>query len=780
MTPQVPDSLRELPQWVLWKYEVRVDPPGKTKVPYQIPDRKGNSYKADSTQPRTWTVFDSSIHYFEEADGFWDGIGFVFSKDDPYFGMDLDKCLTPEGTVKPWAQPILERFADSYAEISPSGNGIKIWARGKMPGGGTAFPYGDGRLEVYDCDRFFTVTGRHWGGQFLDIEDHQNDLEWVLSLSPHGEHKVPFNVGAKFPHGTQHDTLVSIAGTMRARGVTVEAIDAALQVINRDQCEIPGPPENISRIARSSGRWKAEKTKVNGHAQAYANGNAADHISDTEVITTEEEIPWEERVTVARQLVKEILDGGQSHKLYGSRENPAPYMVALAGLKDLEQKAARRLLKEKFKSDFIAKEWDAQLVHEKAKLQKQDQQKTPYILNNDGGLRVVVANAITMMSALPIAWNSFSCRAFLTEPSVWKSKGNWTDYDDIKAAEWCQHQGLHIPPAVAMDACNAIARSKTPHYSPVAEYLRSIVWDKNPRLNKWLRDYLGAIDDPYTNAIGPKWLISAVKRVMEPGCQADYTLVLEGSQGKKKSTALRALTGKDWFSDDISDIGSKDSAMQLQGKWIVELSELDAFRRAEITTIKAWLVRREDHFRPPYGRRAEDFPRQNVFAASTNKDDWGLDDTGLRRFWPVKCGVFGSIDIDGITSARDQLWAEAYHRYLNNEEIWLSNSEIEKEATAEQHDRQEADPWAVIIEPWLETPTQRGFRLGETPPLQSKDGVIHLSEILWNCLSIPEKDWNRAHKDRVSRILRLSGYTTKRTSRKEANGGKRPEFWVKT
>jgi len=102
------------------------------------------------------------------------------------------------------------------------------------------------------------------------------------------------------------------------------------------------------------------------------------------------------------------------------------------------------------------------------------------------------------------------------------------------------------------------------------------------------------------------------------------------------------------FSDDVTDIGSKDSAMQLQGKWIVELAEFDPLRKLEMTTIKAWLVRRVDHFRPPYGRRPDDFPRQNVFVATTNKDDWGNDDTGLRRFWPVRVG--GKIDIDGLAA----------------------------------------------------------------------------------------------------------------------------------
>lgn len=613
-------------------------------------------------------------------------------------------------------------------------------------------------------------TGRQYEWDGIAEFEQQPILEcpqWLIDLAINNDGK-PFEVPDKISKGKQHSTLVRAAGLMRGAGFTPEEIFAAIWVTNITRCEEPGPEKNIRQIAESAGKW-AQGDRLNGNS----NGRAAGHLSDPD-IQAEIEIPWTERLSVARQLVTEALTT-PSHKLYGSRDNPAPYLVALANVGELEQKAARRLLKEKFKSDFVAKEWDLQLAHEKSKLVKQDQQKTPYILNSEGGLRVGVANAITMIAALPVAWNSFSCRAFLTSAAPWGSEGNWTDYDDIKAAEWCQHQGLHIPPTVAMDASLAVARDRKPYYHPVTEYLKSITWDGASRLNTWMRDFLGAPDSDYTRAVAAKWAISAVRRVFDPGCQADYTIVLEGTQGKRKSTALRTLVGPEWFSDDITDIGSKDSAIQLQGKWVVELAELDAFRRAEITTIKAWLVRREDHFRPPYGRRAEDFPRQNVFAASTNKEDWGMDDTGLRRFWPVRCG---EIKIEALAAARDQLWAEAYQRHLNKESSYL-NDLLEAKASHEQHDRQEIDPWTTIIEPWVDAPKMRGgASQTEIENFQSSPAAIYLPEILSNCLNIPEKDWNKSHKDRVTRVLRILGYIAKRAPRsKDDPKAKRPEYW---
>ena len=733
--PVVPDSLNELPQWLLWRYEEAGGRP--TKVPYRAPSGRSDTvYKADSTKPATWSEADEAFRAYREDPKFFDGIGFVFSPNDPFFGIDVDNCIADDGSVKPWAQPVLERFTDTYAEISPSGKGVKIWAKGKMPvDSGVAFRIGDGRIEIYDHSRYFTVTGRHWGGRMLDIEDHQSDIDWILSLSPHGAHKVAFEAKEKIPKGEQHDTLVSIAGTMRARGATVEAIFAAIWAINQEQCSEPGPVENIRKIAESAGKWErgrpqTPRVQTNGHAAptttVAVNGSPLPVAVDID--TSEEEIPLTERLTVARDLVRQLLDSGESHKLYGSRDNPAPYMVALAALTPIEQSAARRILKEKFKSDFVAKEWDLQLKHEIAKYRKENQQETPYILNDEGALRVGVANAITMLGQLPIAWNSFSCRAFLTDKAPWGSEGNWTDYDDIKAAEWCQHQGLHIPPAVAMDASLAVARDRKPYHHPVVEYLKGLTWDKEPRINHWLTDYLGAKNDDYSRAVAAKWMISAVRRVFEPGCQADYTIVLEGAQGKRKSTALRTLIGSEWFSDDITDIGSKDSAIQLQGKWVVELAELDAFRRAEITTIKAWLVRREDHFRPPYGRRAEDFPRQNVFAASTNKDDWGMDDTGLRRFWPIRCG---EIKIDALAAVRDQLWAEAYARHTEKEATYFSDF-MEGRAAAQQDERQSIDVWQ-----------ERVIEAARSIILNSSGASVH--EILtWMKVPIERQDQSHA------------------------------------
>jgi len=249
----VPDDLGEHDQWVLWRYEERNG--GTTKVPYQVGRRR-----ASTTDPSTWASVEAVANEWISAPNWYVGPGFVFSPNDPFCGIDLDDSLDAEGKPKPWAQGIVERFSDTYMEISPSGEGLKIWARGTVPANLAGVRVGDGQIEIYDHARYFTVTGRVFRGAPLQIEDHATDIRALYDCLTQTKGRrwtlQPLH-GGRIPYGQQHSTLVSIAGTLRARRVCDEAIEACLQIVNARQCERPGPPENIARIVRSSRRWGA-------------------------------------------------------------------------------------------------------------------------------------------------------------------------------------------------------------------------------------------------------------------------------------------------------------------------------------------------------------------------------------------------------------------------------------------------------------------------------------------------------------------------------------------
>jgi len=173
---EVPEALAERPQWVTWTYARR---DGKwTKCP-----RTATGAFAKTNTPSTWTRFADVMAAATQRPDL--GVGFVFAVDDPFVGIDLDGCLQPDGSLKAWAAPIVERFHDTYAEVSPSGRGIKLWARasldGLIAGTGTRRPCGDGQVEVYDRGRFFTVTGKRFATSPMDVAEHQSDIQWLLA-----------------------------------------------------------------------------------------------------------------------------------------------------------------------------------------------------------------------------------------------------------------------------------------------------------------------------------------------------------------------------------------------------------------------------------------------------------------------------------------------------------------------------------------------------------------------------------------------------------------------
>jgi predicted P-loop ATPase len=272
-----------------------------------------------------------------------------------------------------------------------------------------------------------------------------------------------------------------------------------------------------------------------------------------------------------------------------------------------------------------------------------------------------------------------------------------TDEDITAIQEWLQLAGLPlVTKNTVWQAVELVARENTFH--PIKDYLEPLVWDEVERLDEWLTDCLGVEKTEYAMAVGRMFLIGMVARIYDPGCQADYMLILEGDQGIKKSTACRVLAGE-WFSDSMPEnVASKDAALHLRGKWLIEIAELHTFSRSETAALKAFITRREDIYRPPYGRKEVYRPRQNLFVGTTNRKVYLQDPTGARRYWPV---VTTEIDIDLLTSQRDQLFAEALVRYRRGEPWWPDAEFEAQHMVPEQERRYEGDAWEERIAEYI-------------------------------------------------------------------------------
>lgn len=324
----------------------------------------------------------------------------------------------------------------------------------------------------------------------------------------------------------------------------------------------------------------------------------------------------------------------------------------------------------------------------------------------------------------------------------------WTDQDTLRLCRWLDNSNYGtqgIKPLVCNDGVTLAATSRPFH--PVREYLHGIPWDGILRLDSWLSTYLGAEASDYSRVTGRMWLISAVARVMRPGEEAHHVLILEGGQGAGKSSALRTLFGRAWYTDTSINIGSKDAMQSLGGRWCVELAELDSLIRADRDQAKAFFTSSVDVFRPPYGRHFVTVPRQCVFAGTVNPGARGYldDETGARRYWPTACG---RIDLEALARDRDQLWAEALAEWHDGRPFHPDPTMFAY-ISAEQSSRYQEDAWEPVVATWLESSEGRAkSRAGLT-----QDDVFRLA------LGIDDRSKMPAREQvRLGRVMHRLGF----------------------
>lgn len=369
------------------------------------------------------------------------------------------------------------------------------------------------------------------------------------------------------------------------------------------------------------------------------------------------------------------------------------------------------------------------------------------------------------------------------EGAAWKVSDpmNGTDWEDthqhqlrhmIEAPKGQGGYGIKISDRDLTAGLSIVADSN--RYHPVRNYLDLCAanWDGKLRMDALFIDYLGSPDSLYHREAASLMLLGAVTRIFEPGHKFDFVPILEGLQGKRKSTFIRIL-GRNWSSELSGDFhDTKAMVEQILGSWIIEIPELQGFSKADTNVLKAWLSRTHDKTRLAYKKFASTYPRQCVFIGSTNDDEYLRDHTGGRRFWPIKCELSDDIDTERLDRNMDMIWAEAVLRYremrrtckLKDLPLYLSSDDAKQEALKLQESRRvdtAEDTLAGQIEAWLDSPigVETGFDDLDPDTPKVYRNVTCALEVFTDMMGGDPGRYNQAEATKVGRAMgRLKGW----------------------
>ena len=594
----IPAELRDKKAFVNWKMKER-EKGKKTKIPV---DREGKSI--DVLDTNNQLDFETAKEIYETY-GF--GIGFVIDPKNGLVGIDIDHCVDQEGNISPLAQEILES-CDSYAEFSPSGNGIHIWIMDSDIDGIHKCRNNEIGLEIYREKRYFTVTGDHIEGtsftvmaregvtrdlvgKYIDNESKNKNSSRKDSSISQDDQKI-INLIRKSKQGCLFHELFDLGKTDKYGGDDSSADMALMDIL---PFWTHGNHIQMERIFSMSALAKRDK--------------------------------WLERQDYRDRTIQAAL----------SSWDGISYMDP--------------------KKEIVCEELDLRC-------------KDGNIVSCAENFETILTEDSNLSGVL--AYNIFENKIFRRKPTPWNSSlGEWTDTDDAQLRSYIsrKYNGLRNK-NILYDSITVI--SKKNEYHPVREYFSSLDWDGIQRANSVFIDALNVKDDMYVRIITWYWLLAAVKRIMEPGCKFDYCLVLSGPQGTGKSTVLNRLGKSWFNDSISTIEGKDALLQLHSGSWIIELGEMQATRKCENELIKSFISRNIDIVRMPYDKRPQKLSRSCVFAGTTNDTSPLRDNTGGRRFWILISDATCSDTPDRLSILTDdyidQIWAEVYYAYQKEKE----------------------------------------------------------------------------------------------------------------
>lgn len=650
-------------RWCVWRAKWSEGRDKPAKIPCDVSGKPLSVSKPDA-----WLSFsDASKAY---GSGRFDGVGLLMgsfaSVPGGLVGLDLDRCIQPDGSVVEAADDVVADFLalGGYVEFSPSGLGLRQFLKGVRLDDyrEKCKVHGLFDLEVYDpdSDRYLTVTGGVYpgGGKAGAVVLNQAALEafickWcekdpeapALEFDPatfSGVKRTAAEVVALLKKWDKSGKMTRLlAGNLADYSDDHSAADLALLTGAGYYCR---DPETLDGVLRASGLMRGK---------------------------------WEDRGDYRNRSIRKAL------KLQTANHDAK--VAASKGDRDRQKNQV--------------KEVDGFLIGGSADLRtkagwRRDLWALGELLLRDKRLLGVCF------------WDDFSGFAVLTAPlrgslddkTAPETTGRLTD-DHYRAVQaWFgRHYGIALKRDQVLEVVTRWAQAV--RRNPATELLNGLIWDGVERADNWLIDYCGAeyISDDgreiteYIRAVGCRSLLSVVARAYDPGVKADSMLILEGRQGTRKSSAVRALAeaiGPEYFREGfhLGEGSGKDARIALRGRLIVEWGELSGMGKKDRNELKTFLTQQTDSYRSVYGMTETDWPRTAVFFGSTNESHYLSDPSGNRRFWPAK---IRRVDLERLRADASQIWAEVVTKYKVGARWWFDDHDTRDRKLLQMAEREQ-------------------------------------------------------------------------------------------
>lgn len=696
----VPGALKDAKRWAPWA-AVWKEKQGKyDKVPKRADEP---NYGLSTAKPERWFSFGDAIGALSRHPGLFAGVGYCMTVPHGIVGVDLDHCVDEAGGIEPWAREVIDTLG-SYTEKSPSGAGLRVFLRGEVATDWTNHERG---IEVYGGHepRFLTVTGAHLHGTPDEIKD----------VAP--------------------SVLIDLANLYAKEKIKSDPIDLGMPDI-LDEIFIPDVgklplPDKVSRFLVSGDVDGDRSGALHAAGVAlYSLGMGDDDVFSTLATNTY-------ALTVALDHRRQDYDRALA---YLWREH---------------------CVKAKPKASTVASadEFEAVTLPEGSpkplpSFDRDGKGRIEATLNN-----LALALARPDVCGLRVGLDEFR-DSIMYAPHGGGAWQPWGDADAVRLRQYLERHGFKpIGRELMRDAI--LLAADNGRFDSAADWLGNLRWDGVPRIENFYSEYFGATSSEYTKAAGRYTWTALAARVMNPGCKVDMVPILVGDQGLKKSSAVAAISpDSECFAEVDLAARDDDLSRRMRGCLVAEIGELRGLHSRDLESIKAFITRTHENWVPKFKEFATKFPRRLVFFGTTNKDYFLADETGNRRWLPIKVG---RADAQAVARDRDQLWAEGAALY---KESGVAYAEVEALAT-EQHEAYEMpDAWEDAIAQWL---AETDLLTGDMP---SSRGFLRVRDVMRNALNFTDSQIKRGDEMRVAAILRKLGYARRKV--REGKG----TFWA--